>query len=281
MRIPKYWARAEGDTPPDYAGQRRISAWGWSEESHAEAQRHAQQRLTELLDRIRQGLGLPKGYAYGTRPLREEILEELRNRDGQLDAVLTRNSYGSVVLNAAEVMFVDVDVPWPTLGQRLARLFGSAKPTPEASTLARIRETLQHDSGGSYRIYRTAAGFRILATDPLFAPGSPEAQTVMERLGADPSFLHLCKVQKSFRARLSPKPWRCGQPNPPSRFPREDPRDQADFQAWLDAYEAATAEKATCRFVESVGWGRTHDDAARIVRLHDERTNATSERPLA
>jgi len=31
------------------------------------------------------------------------------------------------------------------------------------TTLTRLREVLQNDSGGSYRIYRTAAGFRILA----------------------------------------------------------------------------------------------------------------------
>jgi hypothetical protein len=280
MRIPRYWARAGGETPPDFDGERFVSVWGWSDESRQDAERNAQQRLTELLDKLRQGLGLPKGYAYGTRPLREQILEEIRDRSGRLDALLTRNAYGSVVLNAAQVLFVDVDVPWPSMGQRLARLFGSRKPLPEVEVLERLRDVLQHDSGGSYRVYRTAAGFRVLATDPTFTPAAPDAVRLMDRLGADRSFVQLCKIQESFRARLTPKPWRCGQPNPPVRFPR-DPEDEALFANWLEAYDRAASEKATCRFVEAIGWGRTNADTDRIVRLHDERTKAGSDLPLA
>ena len=280
LRIPRYWARAEGDAPPDTEGPERIVVWGWSDDNHVEAERHAHQRLTELLDQLRRGLGLPKGYAYGTRPLREEILDELRDRRGRLDGLLTRNSYGSVVLNTAQVLFVDVDVPWPTFGQRLARLLGSRKPTAEMTTLSRLRDGLQNDSGGSYRIYRTAAGFRVLATDPVFTPGSPEAERLMKALGADPAFLHLCRIQGSFRARLTPKPWRCGQANPPGSFPRE-PEAQAAFAEWLAQYERSTDGKATCRFVEAVGWGRTHEDAGQIVDLHDRRTKAATDLPLA
>lgn len=280
MKIPHYWARAEGQTPPDYEGAHAVAVWGWSDESRADAERHAQQRLTEVLDRLHRGLGLPKGYAYGTRPLREQILEEVRDRGGRLDALITRNSYGSLVLNAARVMFVDVDVPWPTLGQRLARLFGSRKALPEAATHARIRSALQNDSGGSYRIDRTAAGFRIVATDPVFAPASEQAERLMKTLGADPAFMQLCRIQESFRARLTPKPWRCGLPNPPASFPR-DPQDEAAFARWLADYERASEAKATCRFVEDVGWGRMNEDVHRLVDLHDRRTKATTNLPLA
>jgi len=280
VRIPRYWARAEEQAPPHYDGPSRVIAWGWSEDSRVEAERHARDRLTELLDRLRQGLGLPTGYAYGTRPLREEILEELRDRSGVTYALVTRNSYGSVVLNAAQVLFVDVDIPWPTVGQRLARLLGSRRPTPEAETLTRIREVLRDDRGGSYTIYRTAAGFRIVATDPLFTPGSPAAEQLMKALGADPAFIHLCRIQESFRARLTPKPWRCGQPNPPGRFPR-DAEDEAAFAEWRGEYDRAAASRATCRFVESVGWGRVHADAVSVVELHDRMTKHRTDLPLA
>ena len=280
MRIPRYWARAEEQAPPNYEGVRRVTMWGWSDDSQVDAERDARQRLTELLDRLRQGLGFPKGYAYGTRALREEILEELRDRSGTIDTLLTRNSYGSVVLNAGQVLFVDIDVPWPTTGQRLARLFGSQKPTPEAATLTRIRDVLRNDRDGSYRIYRTAAGFRVLATDPLFTPASPTAEHLMKALDADPAFIQLCRVQESFRARLTPKPWRCGQPNPPSSFPR-DADDQAAFARWRDAYDRAAESKATCRFVEAIGWGGTHPDAVKIVDVHDRTTKAATALPLA
>jgi len=280
MRIPRYWARAEEQAPPNYEDVRRVTVWGWSHDSQVDAERDARQRLTELLDRLRQGLGFPKGYAYGTRALREEILEELRDRSGTVDTLLTRNSYGSVVLNAGQVLFVDIDVPWPTTGQRLARLFGSHRPTPEATTLTRIRDVLQNDRDGSYRIYRTAAGFRILATDPLFTPASSTAEHLMKALDADPAFIQLCRVQESFRARLTPKPWRCGQPNPPSSFPR-DADDQAAFARWRDAYDRAAESKATCRFVEAIGWGGTHPDAVKIVDVHDRTTKAATALPLA
>jgi hypothetical protein len=281
MRIPKYWARAEGQAPPSAADYGTVTAWGWSEASHAEAEHHARGRLTELLDRLHRGLGMPTAYAYGTRPLREQILEEIRDRGGQVEAVLTRNSYGSVVVNTASVLFVDVDVRWPSMGQRIARMFGSKKPFPDAVALDRIRDVLQHDSGGSYRLYRTAAGFRVLATDPPFVPASAESVRLMERIGADPSFVQLCRIQESFRARLTPKPWRCGQPMPPGRFPRTDPDEEARFAEWVDAYDRAVAGKATCRFVEDIGWGRTHAAAERVVRLHDEQTKAGSDLPLA
>jgi hypothetical protein len=115
MRIPRYWARAEGATPPGFDVAPHVSVWGWSEESRIGAERHAQQRLTELLDAFRSGQGWPKGYAYGSRPRREEILREIKGSSGDTEAFVTRTAYGSEILNAAGVLFVDVDVPWPTV----------------------------------------------------------------------------------------------------------------------------------------------------------------------
>jgi hypothetical protein len=279
MRIPRHWVRVEGDTPADYEGPRRIAVWGWSGTSVADAERVGYQRLTAVLDRLRQGLGLPHGYEYGARPLREQILEEITTHGGEPDAVVTRNSYGSVVLNTSRVLFVDVDVPPPTFSQRIAALFGSRGSSPEALVLARIRQALSGGSG-SYRLYRTAAGFRVIGSDPLVEPRSPVAEQTMRALGADPAFVHLCRVQGSYRARLTPKPWRCGQPNPPGTFPR-DPEEEALFVAWLASYERAAAARSTCGFVEAIGWGRTHPDAKRLVDLHDRVTKTAAELPLA
>jgi hypothetical protein len=279
MRIPRYWASADAGASEPGAGPLR--AWGWSHDSHAEAERHARQRLTELLDRLHRGLGFPKGYAYGERPLREEILDVMGEPGREPEALLTRNAYGAVVLNAARVLFVDVDVPPSTLGQRLGGLLGSRRAMPEAVVLDRIRDALRQQADGNYCVYRTAAGFRVAATDRPYAPASEETRQLMKRLGADPSFITLCRVQDSFRARLTPKPWRCGLSNPPGTFPREDPADQAAFAEWLDAYERASAEKATCEFVDAIGHGRTDPGVDVILRLHDDRTKALSGLPLA
>ncbi len=52
----------------------------------------------------------PRAYAYGDRPLREEIVRSVAG-DGERAAVVTRNSFGCLVLNTAGVLFVDVDLP--------------------------------------------------------------------------------------------------------------------------------------------------------------------------
>jgi hypothetical protein len=133
---------------------------------------------------------------------------------------------------------------------------------------------------GAVRVYRTAAGFRLLATGRTYDPGSSEAESVMRVVGADPSFVQLCKVQDSFRARLTPKPWRIGQSAPPGDFPREGRQQQA-FDEWLRRYDRAAASSATCRFIESIGGDSVHPDVTPILALHDEQTKATTTLPLA
>lgn len=105
----------------------------------------------------------------------------------------------------------------------------------------------------------------------------------MRAVGADPSFIQLCKVQESFRARLTPKPWRVGHTAPPGNFPREEEWQQEAFEKWLQKYGRAVASRATCQFLETIGGdGDTlHPDVAPILSLHDEQTKATSNLPLA
>ena len=279
MKIPKYWAKSEGTVEKPDGEPLSLMAWGWSEDSVAAAAAHAKQRFGSLVDRVRQGLELPRGYAYGSRPLREQILEELHGSDGALRGLLTRNSYGSVVLNAAQAMFVDVDLPEGALEEKKG-WFGS-KSGGEAAALDGLRGRLQQSASGGFRVYRTAAGFRLLATDRLYAPASGDAERVMRAVGADPAFIQLCKVQDSFRARLTPKPWRCGKRPPPGQFPREDASEQREFASWVAEYDRASASKATCRFVEAVGPGAVHAEVAPILALHDERTKANAGLPLA
>lgn len=278
MKIPRYWARAANPSP-DGPRPHELAAWGWSEQSHADAEAHARQRLAALEERMRHGLQLPK-YAYGRNPLREEIVEQIHSSVDEREAIVTRNSYGCLVVNATRALFVDADLRSPTFTERLAALFGSRRDLA-AERLAELRHTLQASPAMSFRIYRTAAGFRVLATNPTFTPGSPEAEALMRAAGADPAFLQLCKLQQSFRARLTPKPWRCDLPPPPAQFPREHPEDREDFRKWLENYNQVSASKATCRFIEAVGPGTVHPSVSPILRLHDDDTNATSSLPLA
>lgn len=280
MNIPRFWAPARGEAR---RGRRTLAllSWGWSDESRAEAEARARESLARLVERVLRGEDLPRGgYGYGTRPLREEIAEELRGADGEVAAVVTRNAYGALVLNAARALFIDVDLPPARRTGLFQRWFGPSEPDPADAVLERLRETLRAQPGVSFRLYRTAAGFRVLATDPLYQPGDPASRTLLEKAGADPAFVRLCGLQQSFRARLTPKPWRCGRPLPPGRYPREDAA-AARFARWLADYEAASASFATCRFLECVGRERVDPELAPLLRLHDEVSGASSGRPLA
>ena len=282
MNIPLYWVRATAQVPGPSGRRFDLTAWGWSSAGRAEAEQKAHERLASLAQRVQQGLDFPRGYGYGgDRPLREEILREVRDRDGEITGIVTRNSYGSLVLNTRDAMFVDVDLPKPPAVGILARLLGRAKPAEnEAESLGKLRTTLE-SLRGSFRVYRTAAGWRVLATDRDYDSKSSEAQAAMREMGADPAFLQLCRVQESFRARLTPKPWRCGGAPPPGQHPREDENSIASFARWLETYDRACKSKATCRFMESVGANRVAANLSPIVDLHDSLTRATTDLPLA
>ena len=187
------------------------------------------------------------------------------------------------MLNAAQSMFVDVDAAGQASGSSgfsLKSLFGGGSKPADAQ-LDRLREVLRSSGGGCFRVYRTAAGYRLLATDRLYTPGSGDSEALMRQVGADPAFIQLCRIQDSFRARLTPKPWRIGKPAPPGDFPRKDGELQRAFEQWLLEYDRAAGSKATCQFVETIGGGSIHPDLAHIVQLHDDRTKATSSLPLA
>jgi hypothetical protein len=279
MRIPKFWRRFEGDVQKPDGGELHVFAWGWSESSPSDADAKARERFQSMQQRVSQGLDLPKGYGYGSRPVREQILREIPGRGGDVAALLTRNGYGSVVLNAARAMFIDVDAPAAGSGGGLGKLLGFGKSADAG--LDQVRRALPSAGLGSVRLYRTAGGFRLLATDRTFTPGSSEADAAMRAVGADPQFMQLCKIQDSFRARLTPKPWRVGRGGPPGDFPREDAGLQQMFDEWLREYDRAAASTATCQFVETIGSSSVDPDVAPILALHDEQTKATSNLPLA
>lgn len=277
MYFPKFWARGE------HEGQ---LAWRWSDSSLAEAQAFANEAAQRLADQIRHG-DIPRrerGY-YPGRPFREQTLREIRNGNGELLAVITRNSYGCLVLNTSRTMFVDVDLPEPKAPGLLARLFGRptiSQPTEnESSALARLELWTQRNPDWGWRIYRTRAGLRFLATHALFDPETVASDGVFDALGADPLYRQLCKTQKCFRARLTPKPWRCGIHRKPERWPWLTPKAEKRFQAWEEKYQATFLKWATCEFVRSAGNRNVLSDLESLIKLHDEMTNAESKLPLA
>ncbi|MCC7407317.1 MAG: hypothetical protein IT442_04550 [Phycisphaeraceae bacterium] len=289
MNIPRHWARASRSIPQPGGGTYDLVAWGWSSQDRADAQRVAEERLARLADRVRGRAELQHGYDYGQRPMREEIIQELptlTSRGGRASAVVTRNSYGSLILNTSDLLFIDVDAPPPPSGL-FAKLFGAARRAQllRQSTLdnilASLKTTPAGGSGADYRVYETAAGFRVMGVGRAYDPCADQTHALMQSLGADPAFVRLCRAQKCFRARLTPKPWRCGQPLPPGRHPREEPDTQAAFDRWLARYDQACRDKATCRLLETVGRDAVSPELADLVAFHDQTTCAAGTLPLA
>lgn len=285
MNIPKYWARAS-DSAEDRDGQRyRTTVCRWSNSSLEDARRVAEEAARQLADRFRRGEQPQGRYAYADRPMREEIVEEIVD-DGTAEAVITRNSYGSLVLNAARVAFIDVDVPRESAGAGLSRMVkklfgGTPAPTPFEQTRARIDAWTTRAPQYAGRIYQTYAGFRCAITNQLFEPNGNTAKIVLAELESDPLYRRLCEVQQCFRARLTPKFWRCGAARPPSRYPWDTLADKETFRRWQGEYERHAEAFATCRLVGQFGDGDTLPLVERVLDVHDRLTKASSEQSLA
>ena len=74
-------------------------------------------------------------YDYHADPIREQRLS-VHGPEDDPEAIVTRNGYGAKVLNAARVMFVDIDVK-PARQGFFARLFGKKAPDPKEAAAAR------------------------------------------------------------------------------------------------------------------------------------------------
>ena len=232
MRFARFWTRSEA-TDSQGEGIRVVSR-GWSDASLEEARQCARQRAQRLADRIVTDRSAPNQYDYGDAPVPEPVVLDLRPEGAA--AAVTRNSYGSLVLNADELIFADVDDDG-----------GSGN-----ALVDRIRRVVERNAF-SARLYRTAAGYRVMVTNRRVRGGGDEAEALLVQFGSDPMYTRLCRVQESFRARLTPKPWRCGFRKPPVKFPFEDAASQRAFREWEAEYNQAIAGYATCKLVTTFG----------------------------
>jgi hypothetical protein len=278
MNFPRYWARGRsGD----------FSAWRWSHLSYEDALAAANAAAAQLRARFEENRPAQR-YGYADRPLREPVLHEMRDTAGNLSAVVTRNSYGCDVLNAASAMFVDIDLEGPQEANGpgiLGSLF-SSKPqappaAPLASAFARAQAWAYSQPGWNWRVYRTRNGLRLLATHAVFDSKDPYCHAVYDAVGADPLYRRLCDAQQCFRARLTPKPWRCDVNAPPYRWPFLEAAAEQAFLEWQAKYRAATNGHATCQLLPDIGTGFVTQELHAIIALHDNVSRASSGLPLA
>lgn len=279
MRIPRAWYRSEGDAADSEGKSYRISVWGWGD-NDSEAAAAARQRLARIVDHLRGKDATLDDYEYGALPVREEIVRELPLPGAASPLLVTRNRYGAQVLNVEDVLILDIDIlPAGALRRLLVRL-GLAEDR-EAAALQRLRELVEQQPRFCFRVYRTFAGLRAIEMNQSLLAGSAEAERTMVAVGTDPLYARLCRTQESYRARLTPKPWRCGCELPPGRHPREDATLRQAFAAWCAAYDAKSAPHAVCALVDTIGRPAPAAANRAVVELHDRETGVGSLRPLA
>jgi hypothetical protein len=278
MRIPRFWAKVTCSTSAPDGQPLRFQAWGWSPESQADAEEAGRKRALQIQARFQQGrTRSPQAdYDYLDLPLREEIVDEI-GPAGESIAVITRNRYGALILNASSVLFADIDFPPPRSRGFIDAIRMALSASHKAdrieetrqNTLSAVKSWISRHPEHPLRMYRTAAGLRLLFTDKTYDPASSETLNLLQELGSDPLYIRLTLKQESFRARLTPKPWRCGAPPYPVRFPFMNDRDSEAARQWRDRYTQLSANHRVCDLV-SVSGRESIDPAIKaVVELHD------------
>ncbi len=255
-----------------------LCAYDGSNKSLEDAAQRADAKARRMADAIERE-GQFGDYGYDDRPVREEIVQEIRNGES-VAAVITRNSYGALVINTERVMFVDIDLPIeslprPTLREFWNRLLRKPNLSPRLADepiINRINLVGASLPNLGFRLYRTFGGFRLLVTSATYDPTSIEVRDLLVAFGSDPLYVRLCQSQECFRARLSAKFWRCRSRRPPSRYPWANAIDEAKYRKWEEYYHRRANLYATCEIVGDFGAARVDDEVQPILDIHDRLT---------
>lgn len=293
MKIAKHWVRESAIAEDNTGYKYHLISWSGSNSNLAEARQKALAKLERWKVTLQRGELLGFYPLYDKGEIREELVEEIFDEHDNLIAAITRNRYGALVLNSARLLFADVDLPHttnhrPGLLSKILSFWGTKDELAEP--VSDVRNEYRQRFAAFYaehpelalRIYETYAGFRIVVLNRLFDPLSKDAQMVLEEMNSDALYMRLCRSQECFRARLTPKPWRCRLSGPPyqCRFPRETKASQQRFAAWLENYTRRTAGYGVCNLVEEFGTANLTDEAQAILQIHDQYV-LNGERPLA
>ena len=291
MNIPPIWTKGYYRNTDSTGHSHTFAAYGWSFESLEDARRCAVERAERIYNYVIVDMAVDGSldeYEYADGPTREEIVRELAGDDGPI-AVVTRNRYGALVLNTADVCFVDIDFP-PVRGDgffdSLMLAFSqqrhdARRDALRQQTVDRVQHWAAENPGRGFRLYRTPEGLRLLFTDRLYDPVADETARLFEQLGADPLYVRLTKRQECFRARLTAKPWRCRYAKPPSTFPWEDAAAEESYRNWERQYTETNNGYRACELINVFGVIVDIESVQRVVECHDRESRVESTAPLA
>lgn len=289
MRLARFWSRQTADATGKL-GRVRAAARGWSNDSLEAAAAMARETASRIAALVADGKTRMESYQYGERPIPEPVTREFPD-GASARAVVTRNVYGALVLNARDLMFIDIDshderpANSTSIISAVISLFAGKQPQPvqprPPSPVEALVEGIAVERGLSLRLYETAAGHRAIVTNAPHSATADETEALLNEFNADPLYIRLCRQQESFRARLTPKPWRMKMWEPPVTYPFQTASEQSRFDAWEAKYASAAQRFATCRFIRSIGGAQCAPGFQELIDFHDELTKAKSGLSLA
>jgi hypothetical protein len=179
---------------------------------------------------------------------------------GKQTAVITRNRYDCLILNTDRLLIVDVDISVPK-GTDLRDCPASCQMAiSQLQAIAALEALVEQFPNLGFRVYRTRNGLRYLCTTHEFHPLEPKSQRSMKSLYADPLYARLCKFQATFRAGLTPKPWRVGQ---------SEYVEQLIYDRITGIVLPSSSPYAVCHLIEIVGERSILPKFELIVEAHD------------
>ncbi len=182
------------------------------------------------------------------------------------------------------VLLVAAIILTAILASLLFKLFVFLSGGVENRAKNRIRKFVKQHPDWHLRLYRTPAGYRILVMHKTFDPTSEETWKFFSALKSDRIYMQMCKNQRCFRARVSPKPWRIGvtsQIKPRRAVWPITPDKMPERIKWIENYENAARKYASCQFEEKLGSNTVNSKAEYVRSIHDKYANANAHWPIA
>ena len=268
MKLYKYWTAEKRKILID-SEEQEITCYGGSNVSLEEAYLRAREKAEKIQRKI---AGERNVFDRYEAEIREEILRIIDDH-----SAITRNRYGAQVLNAENLMILDIDKPKAS-GGGLGGLFKKKDTrTPKEQIFEMVRDlAITKHKDYSFRIYETYQGARVIVLGRDLDPRAVETKKMMDEFNCDPLYITLCIKQGCYRARLTPKPYRMNMKPYKVQYPREG--EDRGFQEWLAKYEWESRGFSVCKFIEQVGMRNAINE---VVQLHDEITGVGYPQRLA
>jgi len=217
-------------------------------------------------------------------------MEEGSFEFAETTAKTTINAYGAKVLNCSNLPFVDIDFPRfrsPNfIDKMLNKFFGKPLVTINGETVTadvvkKCERIVSEQPEMGIRLYRTHNGLRVVVTSYPIDPTSDTADSLFQYFSSDKLYVRLCKTQKSYRARLTPKYYRIQLNKPTYRYPFESDLAQTENSKWQKEYTNVSEEYSTCRIVGEYGSSSISQEFKQILEYHDRVCKIDSNLPLA